>query len=120
MIPCIDAMAISKNKTPITQSTMQTIVFCNKKSSDTSGLMRLAIPNKKVKKLIKREKASIIKLRKYDSLITGNFITSIYIKQFKKISYHFKLCNDIGQVSASSLLISFNSGHCPDKYSIDF
>ena len=74
MIPCIDAIAINKKPIPTIQSTIQTMVFWIKKSSDTSGVMRLAIPNEKAKKLTNIEKRRITELSKYDSLILKNFI----------------------------------------------
>ena len=67
-------MATNKKKTPITQSATQTSVFLNKNSSDTSGLIRLAIPNNKVKAFINSEKRIIKIFVKYDSLIIRYFM----------------------------------------------
>ena len=90
MIPCIDAIAINKKAIPTTQSTIQNITP-NNKYSLFSELIRWAKPNNKEKKLTKSDTMRITILRKYDSRITGNFITSNYIKQFKKLLYQFML-----------------------------
>ncbi len=73
-MPCIDAIATNKKPTPTIQRTIQTMAPRTKNSSDTSGLIRLAIPNNKAKKLTNIEKRRITELRKYDSLILKNLI----------------------------------------------
>ena len=73
-MPRKEEIATNKKKTPIIQSTIQTRVFLNKNSSDTSGLIRLAIPNRKVKALIKSEKRIINIFVKFDSRITRYFM----------------------------------------------
>ena len=69
-----EEIATNKKITPIIQSTIQTSVFWNKNSSDTSGLIRLAIPNKKVNALINNEKRIIKTFVKFEAWITGYFM----------------------------------------------
>jgi len=73
-IPRKEEVATNKKKTPIIQSAIQTSVFWNKNSSDTSGLIRLAIPNNKVKALIKSERRIIKIFVTLDTKITGYFM----------------------------------------------
>ncbi len=117
MIPCIDANAINRNTIPTTQSTIQNNTPSNKYSL-FSGLIRWAKPNNKEKKLTNSDTRRISILRKYDSRITINFITSNYIKQSKKIIYQFMLCNDIGQYENLLFAPTYSVFICdiPKKY----
>ena len=58
---------------------IQMRVFCNRNSSETSGLIRLAKPNNSEKKPTNSEKMRITIFIKYDSRIIGNFIILILI-----------------------------------------
>jgi hypothetical protein len=88
MIPLIEAIAINKKIRPTTQSPMimvqpivlSTIGMSGLGSSPKTASMRCANPNNSANQLTKSEKRRIITFRKYDSRITGNFITSNDIK----------------------------------------
>ena len=73
-IPRKEAMARNKKETPIPQSTIHTIVFCNRNSLDTSGLIRFAIPNNKKKLLINKETIIITVFFRLEVFIMGNFM----------------------------------------------
>jgi hypothetical protein len=67
-------MASNKKETPIPQTTIHTIAFCNRYLWGTSGLIRFAIPNNKKKPQIHSETTIITAFIRYEVFIMGNFM----------------------------------------------